>query len=313
MTETLSYYPTGRFLQFAKNLTERYEIHVGGDKFVVVGIEGTALALACIPLHSEGGQFVSPDENKVIIPLPMQYYHMSSQLYEDKLLVTLFDVNPPESLIVVIHLDKDKQYQGPLGPRLENQGFIYQQHAGPNFQSSPMGLDGNIIYLSSREVGSSIIVGLNLETGQTEYRYATRAFVPHGKLGKMQDGTLVAPLLMPPAPDGSRVVRIMSIPDEEAILDIEGPVTLTFPRENGVLYQLYSQEFYFCTYDGGQYLININEDLATARQRLTPVTVSDNADDIWIKPRVLVDNRNIINYKLGTSHRQKSAASAYRR
>ena len=164
-----------------------------------------------------------------------------------------------------------------------------------------MGIDGDIIYLLRNSISEPEIIGFNLETGETEYRYVPGAFVPYGKLGKMHDGTLLARLVRPPTPNGSKVVRIISIPDEEAILDIEGPVILALPGENGVFYQLHTGEFYYCTYDGLQYRTNIGEDIPG--QYLRPVAVSNSGDDVW----VIDTNRVIFNYKRATSQRQKSA------
>ena len=265
MTDTLSYYQTGRFLQFTRDITLAHDTHIVGDRFVTITIENESLALTSIPLPSEGGLLVSPEDNKVIIPLTMRYLHMASRAYEDKLLVTLFNVNPRESLIVVIHLDR------------ENQGFIYQQYGGPDFQSSPMGLDGNTIYLLHRAGGRATITGFNLETGQTEFRYSPGNAI-FSALGKMQDGTLVFAILRRGnAPDSPYVTRIVSIPDEEAILDIEGDVTFLFPIETGVLYQVDNGEIYFCTYDGVQYRTNIG--VTDTLFRIAPVAVSNNADD----------------------------------
>ena len=120
MEERVDYYPTGKFLQFRGDVTITHCIV--NDRLIAVSYKGDDLVLAITPLDDKEGEIVKSN-NWVRIPDVFRYKIMRYGFAGDKLLATLFSDNPLESLILVVHLDRNDQYQGPLGPKLENQAL----------------------------------------------------------------------------------------------------------------------------------------------------------------------------------------------
>ena len=292
MVERVDYYPTGKFLQVRGNPIITHEIT--GEKFVAVSYEGDGLSLSVTTLDDKEGQII-PNNNQAIIPGVLQYKHLRYGFDGDRVLITLFSDRPLESLIVVVHLDDD---------------IRAQQYQGPNFLSDPLGTDGDIIYLSHKITGESVITGFNLITGNTESQYIARDSTTYGTLGRMYTGLPVAALLGVQLPDGARVTRFITMPNGEPVLDIGGNMEILLPRENGVFYTTTNGDDYFCTYDGKQYRINFaaNEQNIPPQQS-TIHAVSDNGDSIWVRHMTPDRMWYFINYGRRLYH--KSAPKAF--
>ena len=280
MSQELNYYPTGRVLQFRGAIPAVYEI--ASEKFITLSYDGTTLALSSTPLNREGGQIVSAD-NRASIPLGMQYPAIWTGTAGDKLLITAYSSYEYLSLIIIVDLNT----------------YQYWRYRGPDFRSRPIGIHRNIIYLSSRINDQSLITGFDLTTGQTESQY--RANDVYGMLGKTPNGEPLAAVLERESINGTPVIRIVNILDEDVLIEMEGDVKILSVKENGVIFTESNGDYYFVDYQAVKYRLNFIDNGPGLRdQQIKIVGSSDSGDSIWLGPMVPSDGKRIINYKLQT-------------
>ena len=307
MDGDIDYYPTGKFLYSSGNdgLTSEFSM---SDKWLVdVSAKRKHVCVKITVLEDGGGRIVPVNEAQVKFGAEIWNPWRSHVVYYDLILLVIFNGMTEESKIYVIHPDRNNEYE------------VYQ---GPNFVYHPMGIDGDIVYIAyeenSDDGGVLVIGGFNVRTCQTVFKHITgdaglysEVKVPNPSLFRTYDGTLAAAIEGSEFYNEPVVSRIVSIPDLETLLEVEGSVDRLIPSQDGVFYTSYQSGHYFATLNGGQYRINFLDDERNVDPGKTSIiAASDSGDSIWIEHaelNSLYEETYIVNYKRCDARNQKSA------
>ena len=319
MDGEIDYYSSGKYVYLSdeQNADLSYEqefsqqIYMDDKWLVNVSSFGTRVYVKITALENAEGRIVPVNEAQVTIETHVPYLWHSHVVYYDLILLAIFDETTKGSTIYVIHPDRNNEYE------------VYQ---GPNFAYKPMGIDGDVVYLSyedmreyrsddeSVEDGLLVIGGFNLRTGQILFQHIprhaetyTELSQPNPSLFRTYDGTLAAVIDGFNSYNEPVVSRVVSIPDFETLLEMEGNIAKFVPSQDGVFYTAYGQLHYFATLNGGQYRINfLGSEQNTEHHSLSIKAVSDNGDSIWVESSLGYDTY-IFNYKRSYARNQKSA------
>ena len=299
MGDEIGYHPTGKVFglrgygPFSGVITDRTlsSVHIRPGNVILVSTK----------LEGKEGRIILDNKDRILIEIDDRHSEgapIASGYTQDKIVVSVYDGDQSTSQIVIVHSDRDSQYE------------VYR---GPDFASCPMGIEGDIVYMLNDVNGSGVIAGFNVKTGHREPLYTIPThFHVIGTLTRMRDGPLVAMIAGVTHSDNKHVAKVVSIPDGNPILTIEDKVINSAPAENGIFYTLSNGEHYFSNlvhtqYEGLKYRLNLTDNrhnVPTERSKI--VASSSDGTSIWIRYQTY-DETYFINYKQAVYQRQKSA------
>ena len=293
MEQTLNYYPNGKII---RDVSPVIRNNLMTDKrFVRYTFRGNNLLVGSTTLEDKQGEISLGDDDWMAIPIEDNILPWFA-LEGDTLIVTLSNtVNNVNNVnkILVINLDTRQ----------------YEEYQGLDETSYPLGIDGDIIYLvydstGLENYGRTIIVALNVKTREIVFEYPIAGLLNNRSMHKIYDGSRV--IERSDVIIGDRIHDIISVPDGEVHLRIEGNIKGTLITQYGVFYVSEDGKRYYSTFDGETYLVNSEADQVPERRyahRL--IAASDDAQSIWDISSGTNYKADVVNYRLPMP--QKSA------
>lgn len=279
---TYTYNPTGNFIQFLRGNADMY---LTDNRLTVIDFnpQEQTLIIGTTTLNDKQGN-VTLNGNDLIILRPRVSVNGNKSYIVDGniLIITIYDpsVRDNSSEIIIVNLSTKQ----------------YQEYDGPNVESYPNGIDGDIVYLSNKSDPNALtLIARNLRTGTTEFRFQ----LPN-RYNLNDDFNLVSKArggiaIGVNGEDG--YFRVISIPDHEVLLEINTVAIDFVINEDGVIYSLETGDKYFTKFDGTTIILQLVENGTIPVNQSSIVAASEDVRNLWIK-HYGPDTIDYVNYSI---------------